>query len=425
MPTWRRRGERLGQQQPVLLDLAQNVQDHYVALDAGNAARERITVPDAAELERRYEEWPASLGVLCLREVVTSDRAAADEVVDAMGEGTPLSELASDFSVDEASAANGGIVGLTEDQPCPTVLELLPVRGPEFMDEVLDLQPGRATQPFELQDGWHVVEVRPFAEVAEPLAAQLETNPGLTLFVGYLLGADVHVDPRYGVGTGPSSASSRCEQATVRGSESSSERGNRWRRAHESSSERGNRWRRASAPSGTVFGTWCTATGSDRGHRSTVHQVTPATVTVVGLGPGSPEHVTIETVRAIDRIPHRFLRTARHPSAGLVPGAVTFDHLYESADRFADVYAAIVEELVAAAGEHGEVLYAVPGSPLVLDARCARCSTTRGCAVTSCRRCRSSTWRGPAWASIPWRRRCGWWTATSSRPLRPEPPAPS
>jgi tetrapyrrole methylase family protein/MazG family protein len=91
------------------------------------------------------------------------------------------------------------------------------------------------------------------------------------------------------------------------------------------------------------------------------------TVTIVGLGPGGHDHVTVETVRAIERVPHRFLRTARHPSADLVPGAATFDHVYEAADRFADVYAAIVEDLVAAATEHGEVLYAVPGSPLVLE----------------------------------------------------------
>ena len=90
-------------------------------------------------------------------------------------------------------------------------------------------------------------------------------------------------------------------------------------------------------------------------------------VTVVGLGPGGRAHVTVETLDAIARIPHRYLRTARHPSADLVPDAVTFDDLYETADRFDDVYAAIVEALVAAAGEHGEVLYAVPGSPLVLE----------------------------------------------------------
>jgi tetrapyrrole methylase family protein / MazG family protein len=90
-------------------------------------------------------------------------------------------------------------------------------------------------------------------------------------------------------------------------------------------------------------------------------------VTVVGLGPGGREHVTVETLDAIARVPHRYLRTARHPSADLVPAATTFDDLYETADRFADVYAAIVEAVVAAATEHGEVLYAVPGSPLVLE----------------------------------------------------------
>jgi tetrapyrrole methylase family protein/MazG family protein len=90
-------------------------------------------------------------------------------------------------------------------------------------------------------------------------------------------------------------------------------------------------------------------------------------VTVVGLGPGGREHVTVETLRAIERVPRRYLRTARHPSADLVPDAVTFDHLYESGDGFDDVYAAIVEALVGAAADHGEVLYAVPGSPLVLE----------------------------------------------------------
>jgi tetrapyrrole methylase family protein/MazG family protein len=95
--------------------------------------------------------------------------------------------------------------------------------------------------------------------------------------------------------------------------------------------------------------------------------VTLPVVTVVGLGPGGHEHVTVETLATIERIPQRYLRTGRHPSADLVPDAVTFDHLYEEADRFADVYAAIVEELVAAAADSGEVLYAVPGSPLVLE----------------------------------------------------------
>jgi tetrapyrrole methylase family protein/MazG family protein len=90
-------------------------------------------------------------------------------------------------------------------------------------------------------------------------------------------------------------------------------------------------------------------------------------VVVVGLGPGSPEHVTGETLSAIERIPHRFLRTRRHPSAQLVPDAVSFDELYESADTFDAVYIELADRLVRAAIDHGEVMYAVPGSPLVLE----------------------------------------------------------
>jgi tetrapyrrole methylase family protein/MazG family protein len=93
----------------------------------------------------------------------------------------------------------------------------------------------------------------------------------------------------------------------------------------------------------------------------------PPKIIVVGLGPGGDGHVTVETLSAIERIPHRYLRTGRHPSAHLVEPAATFDHLYERADRFDEVYSAIVEELVDAARLHDEVLYAVPGSPTVLE----------------------------------------------------------
>lgn len=90
-------------------------------------------------------------------------------------------------------------------------------------------------------------------------------------------------------------------------------------------------------------------------------------VVVVGLGPGGPEYITQQTLDAVAAAPVTLLRTARHPSASLLPDAVTLDHLYEAADRFEDVYAAITEAVVAAATEHGTAAYAVPGSPLVLE----------------------------------------------------------
>ncbi|HUR24155.1 MAG TPA: nucleoside triphosphate pyrophosphohydrolase [Acidimicrobiales bacterium] len=90
-------------------------------------------------------------------------------------------------------------------------------------------------------------------------------------------------------------------------------------------------------------------------------------VVVAGLGPAGPELFTAATMDAIGRIPHRWLRTSRHPAAAAVPGTRSFDHLYEGEPTVGAVYSAIVENLVEAAAEHGEVLYLVPGSPFVAE----------------------------------------------------------
>jgi tetrapyrrole methylase family protein / MazG family protein len=91
------------------------------------------------------------------------------------------------------------------------------------------------------------------------------------------------------------------------------------------------------------------------------------TVVVCGLGPGGPDLVAAGTAAAARHIPHRYLRTTRHPSASVIGEAASFDHLYERAAGIDEVYEAIVEALVAAAAEHGRVLYAVPGSPVVAE----------------------------------------------------------
>ncbi len=90
-------------------------------------------------------------------------------------------------------------------------------------------------------------------------------------------------------------------------------------------------------------------------------------IVVAGIGPAGPAFVTTAVSEAIARMPHRFLRTARHPSASVVGDAVSFDDLYETADTFDEVYASIVERLVAASHQFGEILYAVPGSPWILE----------------------------------------------------------
>ncbi|MSY29105.1 MAG: MazG family protein, partial [Actinobacteria bacterium] len=97
-----------------------------------------------------------------------------------------------------------------------------------------------------------------------------------------------------------------------------------------------------------------------------------ARVVIVGLGPGPRNTVTQATLEAIERIVVQFVRTKRHPNADLMPKATSFDSLYDTLPTFEDVYSAITEAVVAAAIEHGEVLYAVPGSPLILESSVAQ-----------------------------------------------------
>ncbi|MEM7339810.1 MAG: MazG family protein [Actinomycetota bacterium] len=92
-----------------------------------------------------------------------------------------------------------------------------------------------------------------------------------------------------------------------------------------------------------------------------------ATLTICGLGPGGEHHLTAETLTRIEAAEQRFVRTSRHPTAHLVSDATSFDHLYETAETFDHVYGAITDALVAATTAAGSALYAVPGSPLVLE----------------------------------------------------------
>lgn len=87
----------------------------------------------------------------------------------------------------------------------------------------------------------------------------------------------------------------------------------------------------------------------------------------MGLGPGGPDLVTSGTLALIDRVPTQFLRTERHPAASVMPHAQWFDRLYDTGETTDHVYHSIVEAVVGATEGGTEVLYAVPGSPVVAE----------------------------------------------------------
>jgi tetrapyrrole methylase family protein/MazG family protein len=97
----------------------------------------------------------------------------------------------------------------------------------------------------------------------------------------------------------------------------------------------------------------------------------PGRVVVVGLGPAGADHVLPVARRALERAVVRYARTARHPAVDELAAQgisfETFDAHYDDAPDLEHAYGEIARALVDAADEHGEVAYAVPGSPAVAE----------------------------------------------------------
>lgn len=94
-------------------------------------------------------------------------------------------------------------------------------------------------------------------------------------------------------------------------------------------------------------------------------------ITIVGLGPGDPRHLTREAWEVLAAGREVWLRTARHPTVAHLPAHLalhSFDDLYESAEDFAQVYQAIAERVLELGRRPEGVIYAVPGHPLVGEA---------------------------------------------------------
>ncbi|WP_070121550.1 nucleoside triphosphate pyrophosphohydrolase [Bacillus marinisedimentorum] len=94
------------------------------------------------------------------------------------------------------------------------------------------------------------------------------------------------------------------------------------------------------------------------------------TITVAGLGAGDADQMTVGVYRLLTGSEHLFLRTKEHPAVQVLEqenvSFVSFDEIYEQNSGFEDVYREITDRLFAVA-EKKDVVYAVPGHPLVAE----------------------------------------------------------
>ncbi|MGN6361115.1 MAG: nucleoside triphosphate pyrophosphohydrolase [Thermomicrobiales bacterium] len=119
------------------------------------------------------------------------------------------------------------------------------------------------------------------------------------------------------------------------------------------------------------------------------HAPAAPAIVVVGLGPGDAGLMTRDTLDWLASGRPVWLRTRIHPTVAQLPDAARwsdFDALYEQADNFDALYAAIVAALLdaALAAGDGPIVYAVPGHPTIGESTVARlreAAPARGVAV--------------------------------------------
>ena len=93
-------------------------------------------------------------------------------------------------------------------------------------------------------------------------------------------------------------------------------------------------------------------------------------ITIIGLGPGDPSLITYEAKELLEKAKEVYLRTKRHPAVDSLSHLQlhSFDHLYEEAETFEEIYERIAQEVLRLGERPEGVLYAVPGHPLVGEA---------------------------------------------------------
>ena len=92
---------------------------------------------------------------------------------------------------------------------------------------------------------------------------------------------------------------------------------------------------------------------------------------VIGLGPGGLEQITLGNYRRILSAKKLFVRTSQHPCVQELLGEgisiESFDEIYATEPSFEAVYERITEQLRRELEKGSEIVYAVPGHPMVAE----------------------------------------------------------
>ncbi|NLL31420.1 MAG: nucleoside triphosphate pyrophosphohydrolase [Clostridiales bacterium] len=94
-------------------------------------------------------------------------------------------------------------------------------------------------------------------------------------------------------------------------------------------------------------------------------------IKIIGLGPGSPEALTIGAAKLLEKGENIYFRTKHHPIISFLKDKIknykTFDEYYENSDDIDNIHEKIASDILKVHKKTKDVVYGVPGNPLMAE----------------------------------------------------------
>ena len=167
-------------------------------LNISDLVAQRISAPTESELKALYNKKPASSGVLCLSHILVETENEAREVLKKVNAGTAFAEVAASTSIEPNADQTGGALKNGEED-CSSLGSLQESFDADFMVGAVAAKPGVPTGPVKSQFGWHIILSHAFDDIKDSATRIIAQDPGALLLSGFLAGANVSVNSKYGV----------------------------------------------------------------------------------------------------------------------------------------------------------------------------------------------------------------------------------
>jgi hypothetical protein len=179
----------------------QILQDVLVDLNVADTVLQKVTQPSEADLKKLYNKSPALTGALCLSHILVKTEAEAKKVLEELRGGAKFAEVAAKSSTEPGADKSGGALKDGEED-CQSLNSLQTSFDGAFLVGAVNAKAGVPTGPVKSQFGYHVILNHEFEDVKASVAKVVAQSPGNVLLTGWITGAKISVNSKYGTWNG-------------------------------------------------------------------------------------------------------------------------------------------------------------------------------------------------------------------------------